>query len=193
MGRSVEHDAPARFAYVSVICTYDPRPNFHGRLGNAQEKEACNPRGVGLALLRCVRFTEQEENEEEEDGDADGGGGHRGAEGTPPLPLALPLDTNSQGCPKRCRSHLAARLKAAFLATVKCSRRFSTGRCFPYARNAIVERAVALKNIHYRIFSFEYYIVIYVYCTDLFSSSLLQSALNKRCNLMVKNTFSFFF
>ena len=122
MGRSVEHDAPARFAYVSVICTYDPRPNFHGRLGNAQEKEACNPRGVGLALLRCVRFTEQEENEEEEDGDADGGGGHRGAEGTPPLPLALPLDTNSQGCPKRCRSHLAARLKAAFLATASDAR-----------------------------------------------------------------------
>lgn len=29
--------------------------------------------------------------------------------GRTPLPLALPLDTNSQGCPKRCRSDLTVR------------------------------------------------------------------------------------
>lgn len=29
--------------------------------------------------------------------------------GRTPLPLALPLDTNSQGCPKRCRSDLTER------------------------------------------------------------------------------------
>jgi len=36
--------------------------------------------------------------------------GRRQGGGRAPLPLALPLDTNSQGCPKRCRANLNVRV-----------------------------------------------------------------------------------
>lgn len=53
--------------------------------------------------------TEEQENEQGAKGMLSTQGRRQGGRRAP-LPLALPLDTNSQGCPKRCRANLNVRV-----------------------------------------------------------------------------------
>jgi len=74
--------------------------------------------------------TEEEENEQGTKG-MSGTEGRRQGGGRAPLPLALPLDTNSQGCPKRCRANLNVRVSLPRV------RSFSSAPLLPRAGNEV--------------------------------------------------------